>query len=176
MLPFYLVQQLTYRLLTFESRAHRRGWADLPVVLIVVNRHDAGPSDSPLQTITLPMLSRLGDIQDAPLPDLLHGLAAVLRSSAGIDRRTRGTAGRVLLCGVLYHDLHSSLDTLCRSRRLEALDVDGRSYEIVRREDRLYPTVGHDAGGDGTAIAASHTALTEILAAATRILPARSTS
>lgn len=175
MLPFYLVQQLTYRLLTFESRAHRRGWNDLPVVLIVVNRHDAGPGDSPLQTITLPMHPRLGDIQDAPLPDLLHGLAAVL-SSRPIGRRTRYTAGRVLLCGVLYHDLHSSLDTLCRSRRLEALDVDGRRYELVRREDQLYPSVGHGACGDATAIPATQSALSEILAAAGRILPARSAS
>src|SRR3954465_8810119 len=99
-LPFDIVHQLTYHLLTFESRAHRRGWTDLPVVLLVVHRPDVGPGDSPLQTITLPMHPRIGDIQDVPLPDLLHGLAAVLSSRARIDRpRTRGNPGRVLLCG-----------------------------------------------------------------------------
>ncbi len=176
MLPYDTVHDLTNRLLTIEADAHRRGWTRPPIVLVIVDRRDGEPGGSALQTITLPLQTRRTASRDTPLPDLLHGLAAVLHTRSVTGRRGTAIVGRILVCGVLYHDLHSSIDELCRSRRLEAVDTHGRRYRIVRREDQPYPTVHHGCAGDGGPVPATHPGLAEILAAANRILAAGSTT
>lgn len=176
MLPYDTVHDLTKRLLTIEAGAHRRGWTRPPIVLVIVDRRDGEPVGAALQTITLPLQTRQTATRDVPLPDLLHGLAAVLHTRSVTDRRGTAAGGRILVCGVLYHDLHSSVDALCRSRRLEALDTDRRRYRIVRREDQPYPTVHHGCSGDGGPVPATHPGLAEILTAAGRILTAGRTS
>jgi hypothetical protein len=171
-LPYDTVHHLTQTLLAIETDAHRRGWNRPPIPLVIVNRHDR----TALQVITLPLQTRSTAARDLPLPDQLHQLATALRSRAGhvrpVQPASRGR--RVLLCGVLYHDLHATLDELCHSRRLEALDTDGRRYEIVRRRSRPLPTIGHAAPCDGGAVPATLPGLAAILSAAGQVLTTRS--
>ena len=173
MLPYLTVERLTKRLLAIEADAHRRGWDRPPVPLVIVNRRDTTSAKPSLQIITLPLQTRSATARHLPLPHQLHQLAAALHSRAGHDRSTGST---VLLCGVLYHDLHATLDELCHSRRLEALDADGRRYEIVRRRNRPYPTIHRIPVFADSAVPATHSGLADLLDAAGRILTAGSTS
>jgi hypothetical protein len=167
-LPYETVHHLTQTLLDIETDAHRRGWNRPPVPLVIVNRRDRA-----LQVITLPLQTRSAAARDLPLPHQLHQLATALHSRAGHVQPAQA-GRRVLLCGVLYHDLHATFDELCPSRRLEALDTDGRRYEIVRRRNRPYPTVHRIPPCDDSADPATLPGLTAILSAAGRVLTTRS--
>jgi hypothetical protein len=168
-LPYDTVHHLTQTLLDIETDAHRRGWNRPPIPLVILNRRNR----TALQVITLPLQTRSAATRDLPLTHQLHQLAAALHSRAGHVRPAQA-GRRVLLCGVLYHDLHATLDELCHSRRLEALDTDGRRYEIVRRRNRTDPTVHHVAPCDGGAVPATLPGLAAILSAAGRVLTTRS--
>lgn len=73
---------------------------------------------------------------------------------------------RLLAWAVCYDDLLTDTDTLTRVRRVEALDADGRVYQLSRTARKSHPVVLVDEQPDPADLPATYPGLAQLAAAA----------
>jgi hypothetical protein len=71
----------------------------------------------------------------------------------------------VLACAVLYHDISVDDDALQPVRRVDAVDIDDRTYRVTRRPGDRHPVVLIDEQPDPQDTPATLPGLTAVLAA-----------
>jgi hypothetical protein len=76
---------------------------------------------------------------------------------------------RLLAWAVLYHDLHAAAGGIGEIRRVDAVDIDGRVYQISRLRGEALAVVVIDDQPDPDATPATHPGLTALLAASQRL-------
>jgi hypothetical protein len=115
----------------------------------------------------------------AGIPDVLQGLAAVLVRShaakpcpapdpgATIDRQVadREPGTRFLAWAVVYEDRMPAADGIDQVRRVDAVDTDGRGYQLTRLRGEACPVVIVDERPDPANTPATHPGLTALVAA-----------
>lgn len=72
---------------------------------------------------------------------------------------------RLLAWAVCYDDLLADADTLTRARRVEAIDADGRVYQLSRTAGEAYPVVLADEQPDPADLPTTYPALAHLAAA-----------
>ncbi|MEU7617272.1 hypothetical protein AB0B27_14430 [Micromonospora rifamycinica] len=182
-MTFNAVRTLTGCLLGVEATADFQGWGQPPLLLLVQDRpvpSAASGTRRQMRVSHLPLDDhRLGRYR-AGLVDFLPGLAHTLRADRPVGRPilaacvdtclvadllTDPTPGiRLRAWAVCYEDVRVAADEIHEVRRIDAVDVDRRSYQITRQRNEPRPVVRVDdyAGHDSTpAIRAGLTRLVE---------------
>lgn len=140
----------------------RRGMRLLPLPLLTDHcRHQ-----------TLP--AALHALADALAPTLAEPAAALIEpvldpfDLAVLRRQVQqpDPGLRLLAWAVCYDDLLTDTDTLTRVRRVEALDADGRVYQLSRTARESHPVVLVDEQPDPADLPATYPGLTQLAAAA----------
>ncbi len=116
------------------------------------------------------------------VPGVLTDLAAALTRSTtttvgrGVDLAELADAiahdppdFRLLAWAVLYHDLHAGPAGIHEIRRVDAVDVDGRLYQITRRRGEAFAVVVVDDQPDPNSVPATHPGLSALIAASRRL-------
>jgi hypothetical protein len=117
------------------------------------------------------------------LPGVLTDLAAALTRSTTTPTTGRGIDlamvtdaiahvppdSRLLAWAVLYHDLHAGPAGIHEVRRVDAVDVEGRLYQITRRHREAFAVVAVDDQPDPDAVPATHPGLTALIAASRQL-------
>lgn len=187
MLSFDTTHAVTGCLLAADADATSFGFRS-PAVLLVLH-------DRPLTPHRLRQLRQLRAVaytldphdlaaHTQGVPGVLTDLAAELTRSAttptagaGIDPAMVADAiihvppdSRLLAWAVLYHDLHAAPAGIHEIRRVDAVDVDGRLYQVTRRRDEVFAVVAVDDQPDPDAIPATHPGLTALIAASRHLI------
>lgn len=172
MLPFNTTHALTGSLIDAETSAHRALGDNHPPLLVVLldrparHRGDA-TNQREIHAVALPVLSAQTLAAPAPLPDLLQALSTSIAEAGlprGMRRPTRTTA-RVLACAVLYGDISVDDDALQPVHRVDAVDIDDRTYRITRVHGDRHPVVLIDDQPDPHDTPATRPGLVAVLAA-----------
>ena len=111
------------------------------------------------------------------IPGVLTDLAAALTDTAAAvadpdlagftDAIVHTTPdARLLACAVAYHDLHAAPTGIREMRRVDAVDVDGRVYQISRLHGEPVAVVVIDDQPDPDATPATQPGLAALLTAA----------
>jgi hypothetical protein len=165
-LSFTTTHAITECLLLSDADAEATGWGG-PPALLLLRGHTLGPTTHAqphllyVDTFPLPpaALRRHGG-----LPAALTGIAAVYRRPD--SRHHRPTAGpllRVLAWAVRYEDILADDLDLAQIRRVEAVDIDGRVYQITRLRGERHGLVLIDDQPDPDNLPATHTGLSALL-------------
>jgi hypothetical protein len=144
-------------LLLCQHRTHG-GRRQLRTVEIPLHhRHPGGHDDLPtaLQTLASRLTAQHADPGD-PLAELIADLI-----------RDPGPGVRILAWAVAYDDLLPHPDRLHRVRRVEAVDTDGRVYQLTRLPHEDHGVVAVDEGPDPTNTPATQPGLAALLTATT---------
>lgn len=185
MLSFNAVHTLTGCLLDVEASADLLGWGRPPLLLLVQDR----PAPSGLSTrrqmraLQLPLNERHVGQYRAGLADFLRDLATVLSTGERAPRPTLigpltacidinhladltadpTPDSRLLAWAVCYEDVLVDSEDLHEVRRLDAVDADGRYYQITRVRDEPLPVVFVDEQPDQDDEPATRTGLTTLV-------------
>lgn len=176
---------LTDVLIDVEAEAHRHAWGRLdPVLLFIQDRPLPGDACRQMRISQLPFDPDHLATHAGGMTAVMHGLATALASTdpdilddpddpgsqgddgdaAGEHADSDGGAWRTVAWAVLYEDLDTSDERISAVRRVEAVDADGRVYQVARHPDQATPRVRVDPSPDPTDIPATHPALTALLA------------
>ncbi|GIJ08438.1 hypothetical protein ACFFMR_29180 [Micromonospora andamanensis] len=186
MLSFNAVHTLTDCLVAADADAEHLGWGQPPTLLLV---HDwlltsARPGRRrAMHSLEFPLHPEDLLRDPAGLPALLHRLAGSLHHRAAptpyqktldtmIDQ-ARATApdARLLAWAACYHDIHTSDGEPRQVHRVDAVDVDGRLYQLTRLRGEDHPLVRVDDIPEPADIPATHPGLVALLAATTGHTP-----
>ncbi len=103
-------------------------------------------------------------------PGIRAGTTAAPRVGSCADAIGNATPGaRLLAWAVLYHDVLAGPGGICRARRVDAVDIDGRVYQITRLRGEAVAVVVLDDQPDPDDTPATQPGLTALLAAARRL-------
>jgi hypothetical protein len=184
-LSFDTTHAITGCLMHAEADAHLRGWG-APPVLLVLHDQPCPPGRQPLRRMrALSLTLDPTDVAQHPagIPGLLHALADHL-ATTGPPHDTVGAAARpaairaeilaapparLLAWAVGYEDLHINADAetnvIGEVRRVDAVDIDGRVYQLTRHRGEPAVVVLIDDQPDPADTPATHPGLTALLAA-----------
>ncbi|MEU5726849.1 hypothetical protein ABZ783_34235 [Micromonospora sp. NPDC047738] len=178
MLSFTAVHALAGCLLATDVDAEHLGWGQLPTLLLIHTRplHTASPAHA-LRSVEFPL--RRGDLLADPagLPALLHRLAAGLRQrhastpyQATLDtivRLIRATEpdARLLAWATCYSDIRTIDGGPRQARRIDAVDADGRLYQLTHPRGDDHPLLLIDDIPDPGDVPATYPGLTALLTA-----------
>ncbi|QOC89703.1 hypothetical protein [Micromonospora craniellae] len=160
MLSFPTVHTLTGCLLDLEASADELGWGRPPFLLLIQDQpapSAPSPKARQMTAVRVPVNpGRVGRYR-AGLPHLLLDLATSLSTDRPlgrptlaacvdlgpiVDRVSDPTPGlRLLAWAVCYEDVLVESDQLCEIRRVDAVDADGRGYQITRLRGEPHPVV-----------------------------------
>ena len=177
MLSFDTVHALTGHLITASHTPPAR----YPLLLLLFHRR--APHTAPPQRTTRPVTVAVPDLTDSALSTLLHRSAEALHPATDRDphlpselRAHADTllghldrAGRtetLVAVAVRYNDRYLSEQPTGDTIRVDAVDVDGRLYQITHHRHENHPTVLVEDRPDPTRAPASRTGLTAILTTA----------
>jgi hypothetical protein len=166
-LSFPAVHTLTGCLLDLEASADQLGWGRPPFLLLIQDQPSPSAPSSKTRQMTAVQVpvnpARVGRYR-AGLPDLLLDLAAALNADRPVgrprlaacvdlnligDRVSDTTPGlRLLAWAVCYEDVLVDSDELHEIRRVDAVDADGRGYQITRLHGEPHPVVFIDEQRD----------------------------
>jgi hypothetical protein len=188
-LSFDTVHALTTCLLHVQHDApHGSAAAGLLGTLVLAQDHPVGPTGSGLRhlrLLQLPLLAGNGEHQS--LPAALHAIADGLsghdpapdtQPSPGdgphhlddldlLRAALHQPALRLIAWAVCYDDLLADNDAdLAKVRRVEAVDVDGRVYQLSLHPNDRYPDVSIDDQPDPDDLPATHPPLARLATAA----------
>ncbi|MEO3780480.1 hypothetical protein ABGB16_27435 [Micromonospora sp. B11E3] len=188
MLSFNAVRTLTECLIAADADADQMGWGQPPTLLLV---HDwllapvTPRRRRKMRSLEFP-LHRDDMLADpAGLPALLHRLAAGLTSPTAptpyqttldtIIRRIRATApdARLVAWAACYDDIHTRDGQPRQVRRVDAVDTDGRVYQLTHPRGEDQPVVRVAGTPDPHDIPATYPGLVALLAATTRYTQTR---
>ena len=178
MLSFTAVHALAGCLLATDVDAEHLGWGQPPTLLLIHTRplHTASPAHA-LRSVEFPL--RRDDLLTDPagLPALLHRLAAGLRQphaatpyQATLDtivRLIRATEpdARLLAWATCYDDTRTINDAPRQARRIDAVDTDGRLYQLTHPRGDDQPLLLIDDTPDPGDVPATYPGLTALLTA-----------
>ena len=166
MLSFTTTHAITECLLCADADAEATGWGGPPALLLLRGHWLAPPPD--------PQPRRI-QVDTFPLPPAAlrrhGGLPAILTAIAARYRRpdlrhpdpTSGGPLRLLAWAVRYEDILAEDTDLAQIRRVEAVDTDGRVYQITRLHGERHGLVLIDEQPDPDNLPATHTGLTALL-------------
>ncbi|WP_346535511.1 hypothetical protein [Micromonospora sp. DPT] len=185
MLSFPAVHTLAGCLLAVDADAEVLGWGRPATLLLLHDRplHPDGPAMlRAVRSIEFPLHPDDLLTDPAGLPALLHRLATALgqpdRDTATAYQVTLdtiigligiGSGARLLAWAAVYDDLLPAAGRPRRARRVDAVDTDGRVYQLTHLHGEEHPTLAvHDGPG------AAHTTpaapgLSALLAATTHL-------
>lgn len=186
MLSFNAVHTLTTCLVEADADAERLGWGQSPTMLLV--------HDWPLNPVISRRMRKMRSLEfplhpedllsdPAGLPALLHRLADSLRHPATptpyqttlqtMVARVRATAPdvRLLAWAACYDDIHTREGQPQQVRRVDAVDTDGRLYQLTRETGEDHPFVLVNDTPDPNDIPATHPGLVALLAATSGYTP-----
>ncbi|MGK5741502.1 hypothetical protein [Micromonospora sp. URMC 103] len=181
MLSFAAVHTLAGCLLAADAEADTLGWGTPPTLLLIHDRPLTSDGTVPLRemrSVELPL--RRGDLLTDPagLPALLRRLAADLHRpsaatpyEAALDTivgvlRAAEPDTRVLAWAACYDDILTGVGQPRPARRIDAVDTDGRRYELTRLRGEGQPLLHvHDTSDTG--VPATYPGLSALLAATT---------
>ncbi|GAB3861827.1 hypothetical protein ACFPIJ_56485 [Dactylosporangium cerinum] len=160
---------------------------------------DAPPGTRRMSGGAVAIHPELVDAYHGGLVDLLTDFAGTLQppadepSTAGarvpLDRQSVAPAltraivprpgARLVACAVLYDDIHTepstghdNSPTIVLTRRVDAVDVDGRVYQVVRQSDRPDAVILVDDEPDVLDTPATYAGLTALITAALHLIAA----
>ncbi|MFC0505012.1 hypothetical protein [Micromonospora costi] len=180
MLSFAAVHTLAGCLLAADAEADALGWGTPATLLLIHDRPLPSDGSVPvreMRSVEFPL--QRGDLLTDPagLPALLHRLAAGLHHPNAANRaafdaiigliRAAEPDMRLLAWAACYDDILTSGGQRRPARRIDAVDTDGRLYQLthLRGEDRALLHV-HDT--PDTSIGATYPGVSALLAATTR--------
>ncbi|MBM0273980.1 hypothetical protein JM949_00140 [Micromonospora sp. STR1s_6] len=183
MLSFTAVHNLCTCLIEASTDSTRFAWNQPPTLLLV---HDwplitaATPRGPAMRSLEFP--AHPDDMLDNPagLPALLHRLAATLHSTPRgtpynrtldtIMTRIRDAAPdtRLLAWAACYGDLDTLDGEPRQIRRVDAVDIDGRLYQLTHLTGEEHPLVLVDDTPDPRDLPATYPGLVALLAATAR--------
>jgi hypothetical protein len=184
-LSFSVVHTLSSCLLAADADADTSGWGDPPTLLLIHDRRQhpaAPPCLREMRSVEFPLHPDDLLADPAGLPALLHRLAtglehpdsaralpyqAALDTIVGLIRET-DPAARLLAWAVLYHDIGTASGQPQQVRRVEAVDTDGRVYQLTRIPGEDHPLLVVDDTPDPVDTPATYPGLVALLAAAAR--------
>ncbi|PSK61272.1 hypothetical protein B0E53_06833 [Micromonospora sp. MH33] len=181
MLSFTAVHALAGCLLATDVDAEHLGWGQPPTLLLIHTRplHTASPAHA-LRSVEFPLCREDLLTDPAGLPDLLHRLAAGLRPPevatpcrATLDtivrliRATEPDAG-LLAWATCYDDILTIGDAPRQARRIDAVDTDGRLYQLSHPRGDDQPLLLIDDTPDPGDIPATYPGLTALITATTQ--------
>ena len=161
--------------------------------LVLAQDHPLDPADPRVRQLRTLHLSLLGDARrHQNLPTALHQIADALAARdprlpghapagagplhpedlavLGLALREPRPGARLLAWAVSYDDLHADPGHLHRVRRVEAVDVDGRVYQLSLHPGETHPVVLVDEQPDPGDLPATYPPLARL---ATAALPAQ---
>ncbi len=185
MLSFNAVHTLTACLIAADADADQMGWGQPPTLLLI---HDWLLTATPkrrrkMRSLEFPLHPDDMLTDPAGLPALLQRLASALDNptkptpyQATLDtiiRRIRATTpdARLVAWAACYDDIHTGGGQPRQARRVDAVDADGRLYEVTRLRGEDHPLVLVDDTPDPGDIPATHPGLVALLAATARYTP-----
>ncbi|MFJ6199149.1 hypothetical protein [Micromonospora sp. NPDC092111] len=178
-LSFKAVHTLTACLVDADADAEHLGWGQPPTMLLV---HDwplnpAIPRRRKMRSLEFPLHPEDLLRDPAGLPALLHRLADSLRHPATptpyqkilqtMLARAHATAPdvRLLAWAVCYHDIHVRDGQPQRVRRVDAVDIDARVYQLTHALGEDHPLAVIDETPDPADTPATHSGLVALLTA-----------
>jgi hypothetical protein len=186
-LSFTTVHTLSACLVATEAEADAAGWGAPPTLLLI---HDhriplaAVPNLREMHSLEFPLHPDDVTADLHSLPALLHRLATdVGQAGTGTNRATgyRTTLdtvigmvrasepdARLLAWAVLYDDVHLSTGRPQQVRRIDAVDTDGRVYQLTRLAGEDHPILTVDDTPDPSDTPATQPGLAALLTATQR--------
>ena len=150
MLPFDTIHAVVGCLIDADACAEDSGWNEFPAVLVLHERRPATHATTSTCQIRLDVIA----VPDRRWLEHPTGVVGVLTDLATTwpDPPTGDTDGeesdsRLLAWAVVYEDIRAEGTTdLAEVRHIDALDIDGRTYQItrVRGEDRAVVVIDDD--------------------------------
>jgi hypothetical protein len=140
-LPFVTVHTITAWLIDTEITADDTGWDTPPALLALADRPPIPGTDTGrrLLTTTLPIPEHWWTEHPTGIAGLLTDLATVLREPSAQwlfgYARDQVPGLRVLAWAVVYTDITITPTCAAQTRHVDAVDLDGRQYQIVRTRD-----------------------------------------
>ncbi|MDH6466059.1 hypothetical protein M2302_006265 [Micromonospora sp. A200] len=186
MLSIPAVRTLAGCLLAVDADADTLGWGQPATLLLIHDRplHTGGPSPMrEMRSLEFPL--RRDDLLTEPtgLPALLHRLAAglhhphtptpyraALDTILGLIRATASDA-RLVAWAACYDDILTTDGQPRQVRRIDAVDTDGRVYQLTRPRGEDHPVLIVDDRPDAQDVPATYCGLTALLAATAGHLP-----
>ncbi|MFG2058579.1 hypothetical protein ACGFI9_31595 [Micromonospora sp. NPDC048930] len=179
MLSSNTVRTLTDCLIAADADAEQMGWGQPPTLLLV---HDWLLTTRPkrrrkMRSLEFPLHPDDLLANPAGLPALLHRLAAGLTNpiettpyQATLDTiisRIRATTpdARLVAWAACYDDIHTNGGQPRQARRVDAVDADGRVYQLTHLRGEDHPRVRVDDPPDPGDIPATYPGLVALLAA-----------
>ncbi|MGW3607942.1 hypothetical protein [Micromonospora sp. NPDC005161] len=189
MLSFPAVHTLASCLLAANTDAETLGWGSPATLLIVHDRRLDTARPAPLhgmRGLEFPLHPDDLLTEPAGLPALLHRLAAGLEHpdpprayQATLDTiigliRQREPDARLLAWAALYDDILTVYGERRQVRRVDAVDIDGRVYQLTHQRGEDHPLLLVDDIADPNNAPATVPGLAALLAATARITGGRS--
>ena|GEM_PF-5365810 len=149
MLPFDTIHAIVGCLVDADACAEDSGWNESPAVLVLHERRPAAHATTSTCQIRLHVIA----VPDRRWLDHPTGVVGVLTDLATTqpDPPTGDTDGeesdsRLLAWAVVYEDIRAEGTYMAEVRRIDALDLDGRTYQIthVFGEDRAVVVIDDD--------------------------------
>jgi hypothetical protein len=185
MLSFNTTHALTGYLLDADAHAESRGWGNAPVLLLVQDRPLVAAGTRQLRhmrAVTITLQPDKVAERRAGIPGVLHDIVATLadrdsqlaaeHDAVDLDAAAGqicGCGARVLAWAVLYEDVHVDAADLRQIRRVDAVDIDGRVYQLTRLRGETHPVVVIDEQPDPAGTPATHPGLAALLAATAKL-------
>ncbi|MEV1329916.1 hypothetical protein AB0J20_10115 [Micromonospora costi] len=185
MLSSDTVRALTECVIAADADADQMGWGQPPTLLLV---HDWLPTPArpeqrhAMRSLEFPLHPDDLLTDPAGLPALLHRLAAGLTNPTEItpyqatldtiiDRiRASAPDARLVAWAACYADIHTRDGQPRQARRVDAVDADGRVYQLTHLRGEDHPLVLVDDTPDPHDLPATYPGLVALLAATTRYL------
>jgi hypothetical protein len=171
-LSFDTTHALTSVLIAADAAAHHAHFDAAPTLLLIQDYPlPAHPGARAVRAVEIALPA------EEPLPRVLHTLAAALAGNGdtthlGADRDAIAAllaeplpGLRVLGWGVRYDDLVADAEDLLRVRYIDAVDIDGRVYQLTRRHGEPMPVVLIDEQPDPDDLPAIQPALAALATA-----------
>ena len=184
MLSFNTTHAITGCLLDADTHATADAFRG-PAVLLVLHDRPLAPAGRrqlrQIRAVAMPLDPHEVAGHTQGIPGLLTDLAAALTDTptdaaaavadpdlAAFTDAIVHTApdARLLAWAVLYHDLHAGPAGIRETRRVDAVDIDGRVYQISRLRGEPLAVVLIDDQPDPAATPATHPGLAALLTAA----------
>ncbi|MEU5565536.1 hypothetical protein [Micromonospora musae] len=184
MLSFPDVHALTSCLAAADADADLRGWGQPVTLLLIYDRSPAvHEAQREIRSLEFPLHPHNALTDAAGQPALLHHIAgeldglatpyqATLAAIVDLLRAATPTV-RLLAWAACYRDLQPVDQRLRQARRIDAVDVDGRFYQLTRLLGEDHPVVLVDDTPDPNITPPTYRGLVALLAAAVRCTQTR---